>query len=163
MLILELSVSFIVLAALSLMTALVRRTLIRLRSGITSTQHQTEKTNQANQRSKDSRSKDLIYGRIGVGISLVGFYLPVVLFFWFLNYQDSVLNNPEMEDWETSSGWWYVHLCERSIIFCQLLAAGFGVLARRTALGSVVFVLAVALTYMALCRLPGWYFGFTRF
>jgi len=158
MALLELLLSLIVIPILGLLTILVRRILLGLYATGDFIIQEEDQTNRS-----EKRRKEIQRGRIGVSTAVLGYYLPVFLFFCFLNHQARVLDNPTLDDWIEGPGWFYVHLCEWVIFLCEIIAVGFGILSWRTAFGWVTFVISAAFIFMTWFRLENWYMCINRF
>ena len=153
-----LPLSLLSLAAFSLLTAALR--LVFLRAAVLWSK--TKRRNSASSVRESERRNRL--GWVSVAAALLGHYLPWMLLGEWMNHQDGVLDNPDMDDWEQGPGLIYLHLCKSCILSSEAAALCCGLYARRTAPGLIACVLSVAVIYGITHHwLDNWYLVATHF
>ena len=128
-------------AAFSLFTAALRLVFLRAAA----LWNRAKRRNSASSARESDRRNRL--GWVSVAAALLGLYLPWMLLGEWMNHQDGVLDNPDMDDWEQGPGLSCLHLCRNCILSGEAAALCCGLYARRTAPGLIACVLALAVIY----------------
>ncbi len=82
-------------------------------------------------------------------MAVTGALLPTLIFVLWMNYLDSLLDHPDMDDWYLGNGRTYLHICQIVIASLEVIAFAFGVRACRKVLGKIVFFMVAAALYFA--------------
>ena len=96
------------------------------------------------------------YGWLGAGLALAGVLLPTLAFGWWMSFVDDG-NIPDEDEWYLGDGRADLHWCQAVITVLELVALAFGVRARQTVIGKIIFLIVAAALFFANKVLPEWY------
>ena len=149
--------SLLDLAALSLLTVVVRQASVRANALWSKAKQKSGATSVL----EPSRCK---LGWVSFAAALLGLYLPWILLGEWISHQDRALDNPDMDDWEQGPGLLCLRICENCILWGEAAVLCCGLYARRTAPGLTACALAVAVIYGITHHwLDDWYLVATHF